>query len=614
MIQITNNDLPYLYDCIYPCGEDAIKFVVNNDLRGDTPQIGLTITQNSLQFIKEDADEVRSLIGSGYDYNVNINNLVVMQLDFANYEDDDNFVKVPLISSSVKAFLQNTTLENLGLTKTFAAKFKKKPSMFFVYYNESTFNGSIGTAHELAAPNYEVICGSPVNFETEDTGSNRNSLARKIPLEENTTTGSNFTFNIKIKGIINNTTDPQTNRTLQIGLYNGLYASIGGSEYRIAGSANPIVNEESVPIGQEFSISTSFSATTYLSSQSKFSGNDISSAKQRYGIAYAIKMESPYPTGNYDYDLHFEIEIIGTFANIDYELPAITINSIRQALTARGMNISILPSSNDYFITSPNLDKLNNIKVMDIVSFFAKMQGKILYFGIDSCAGLPFDYIFGLPLQNAQHRCKVVKKGFALDYSYIIGETPSELRLTNVPEYMWGNVYSTPRDSKLMKQSNISQPNIITDGAEILKILISNEKQSFLIDNTNNNISSNDDTPLNYNFAACMIAKNNIVRIVSNSQNGVTTYTPDDASGVTYTIPNSGGVTTSQSITYPASSDRLSPYVEEFDIPMTTAMISGILNDGVFIRLRVDGQDFCVESCEFGVKPSQVHITARKVM
>ncbi|MBQ5901370.1 MAG: hypothetical protein IIW86_05875, partial [Clostridia bacterium] len=60
--------------------------------------------------------------------------------------------------------------------------------------------------------------------------------------------------------------------------------------------------------------------------------------------------------------------------------------------------------------------------------------------------------------------------------------------------------------------------------------------------------------------------------------------------------------------------DRLSPNTEEFDIPMTASMINNVLSWGFFIRLRVDGQDFCVESCEFGIEPSQVHITARKVM
>ena len=33
MIQISNYAISYSYTCLYPCGEDNVRFVVNNDLK-----------------------------------------------------------------------------------------------------------------------------------------------------------------------------------------------------------------------------------------------------------------------------------------------------------------------------------------------------------------------------------------------------------------------------------------------------------------------------------------------------------------------------------------------------------------------------------------------------
>ena len=623
MIQITNDDLQYLYNCIYPCGENAIKFVVNNDLRGDTSQIGLTITQNSLHFIKEDADEVRSLINSGYDYNVNINNMVVMQLDFANYEDDGLFVNVPLISSSLKDFLQNTTLETLGVSKVFDAHFLKKPRTSIILrfdgatpemqpYNESSLSGCTPQVVSGVIAESETLTMSGEVFPIDYlSGINPGYFLRKwIPVGlTDITTG---TYKKTIKGTIKLIGSGSAVRKINVHFtdYVLRYENGDRSDPRLASSYLGGYATFTMAEGtsQNFTI-TNNSVPCIVQKTATYPTTDYS---MNFGVY--IEVEDSLPHTNVSVQMQFDYEIEGVFENIDYTLQSITMNNIRQALTNRGLNVSALPASNYFFITSPNVDKLNNTKLIDIVAFFSKMQGKILIFSNSDCASYPFDYIFGLPIVVASKRCNIIKKGIPLDYSYKIGTNPSKLRLANVPQGMWSNTYSTTQKSKLLEQKTISAPDIVSDGAEILNILISNDKQTFIIDNSNNNIESDDDTPINYNFSACMVAKNNIVRVISNSQNGVTSYTPDDTTGVTYTIPDSGGLTTAQTITYPSSQNRLSPYTEEFDIPMTSSMINYILNWGFFIRLRVDGQDFCVESCEFGIEPSQVHITARKVM
>lgn len=611
MIQIVNYAISYVYNCLYPCGEKELKIVVNNDLRSQDAQIGLSITQNSLSFIKDDAAEVRTLISSNYDYYVNLDNLALFQLDLTNYEDDDIMVKVPLISSSIKEFLQNTTIETLGLTKVFDAHFLKKPAMQLIYNCRDSFFKEIGYARYIEGENMSLISGSAYNITTLTGNSAGYSLQRNIPCETATTTGTNFQFNLKIYGRIDNLSDTQPTRTLQVGLLNRLYGSVGGTDQPLAGSASPIVNEITVPINQDFAINTTFSTVTYLTAPSTFSGLEVKDARQRYGLGYSVKMTSPTPTNEYLYNLSFEIEIIGEFVKIDYTLPSILIKDIYDACAVKGITLPNEMNTNSLFITSPNIDKLNNTKVIDIITFLARMQGKIINFTYDSCGLQPFSFIFSIIANIGNEYCKYSKKGFAQTYSYKIGKNPSKMRLANIPEGMWANTYSTAQNSNLLKQDRIDS-EIIYDGAEILNILISNDQSVFIIDNSNNNIESDDDTPLNYNFAACVVAKKNLCRMVSNSQVGATNYAPDDTAGTPYTIPNSGGLTTDQSQTY--SGYRLAPYTEEMDIPFTGSIINYVLSLGFLCGLKVNGIDYIVESCEFGITPSQVHFVGRRVI
>ena len=620
MIQISNYAISYSYTCLYPCGEDDVRFVVNNDLRSQDAQIGLSISQNNLTFIKDDATEVRTLIDSGYDYELNLNNLAVFQLDLANYEDDGIVVKVPLISSSVKDFLQNTTLETLGLTKVFDAHFLKKPRTNIVLhfngttpemqpYNESSLSGCTPEIISGVTKNTDLISISGEVFSIDYLqGFNPGIFMRRwIPVGQTDITSGYYQktikgrirligtgsatrkINVHFTDYLDRYENGDRDNPFNAGTYLGGYVTFTMQE---GTSQNFTLTNNAVPcIVQK---TATYPTTDYAMS---------------FGVY--IEIENSNPQTNISVEMTFDYEISGVFENIDYHLPSITLKSIYDACAVKGITLPNVLNTTSLFITSPNIAKLNNTKLIDIVTFLARMQGKIIYFGYDSCGLQPFSFIFGIIANIGNNYCKYSKKGFAQTYSYKIGKNPSKMRLANIPEGMWANTYSTTQQSNQLTQERIDA-DLIFDGAEILNILISNDQSVFIIDNSNNNIASDDDTPFNYNFAACMVAKNNLCRMVSNSQDGVTTYAPDDTAGTPYTIPNSGGLTTDQSQTY--SGYRLAPYTEEMDVPFTSSLISYILSLGFLCGLNVNGVDYIVESCEFGITPSQVHFVGRRVI
>lgn len=621
MIQIICSEISYVYNCLYPCGEDDVKIVVNNDVRTQDAQIGLSISQNSLTFIKDDANEVRTLIDTPYYYELNLNNLYSFHLDFANYEDDGIVVKVPLISSTVKDFLQNTTIENLGLSKISNKHFLKKPKTTVVFhfagttpemtpYNESSLSGCTPEIISGVIKDGETNSISGEVFSLDySLGFNAGIFFRKW-IKIGTANVSAGYFSKKIKGQIILHGAGSATRTVKIHFVDYL------DRYENGDKTDPIFVSSWLGALATFTMNEGTSQNFNLTNNTTpcIIERIATSPTTDYSLSFGVyvEVENSNPQTNVSVELIFDYEMSGSFDYIDYSLPVIPLKDIYDACyNTRGVNLPSVMNTNDIFITSPNIVKLWNIKLIDIVTFWARMKGEVLSFGFDSCGMQPYSYIFGFMINAGNNFCNYTKKGISQDYSYKIGKNPSKMRLANVPEGMWANSYSTTRKSNLLKQNTISG-EIVYDGAEIMNILISNDQSVFIIDNTNNNIESDDDTPLNYNYSACMVVKNNLCRIISNSEIGVTTYTPDDTAGNSYTIPNSGGTTTSQSMVY--SGLRLAPYTEEMDIPMTSTLIANIFSLGFLCGLQVNGVNYVVESCEFGITPSQVHFVGRRVI
>ena len=625
MIQIVNYAISYVYNCVYPCGEKDLKIVVNNDLHSQDAQIGLSITQNSLTFIKDDAAEIRTLITSNYDYYVNIDNLALFQLDMTNYEDDNIMVKVPLISSSVKDFLQNTTIETLGLAKNYNAHFLKKPRIAVTYHiqgkttemqpdNETSLNNCTPQVISGVLPqnvNTFSMKGDVFPLDGSIGYNDGVFLRRYIPIGSSDIISGYY--NKKANGSIKLVSSSSATRIVKLLFHTTLYRyEFNDYEHPIFvqqwGSVVNLTLTENVE--QNFTL-TDQTTPIYLQIALPSPQTQPPTTSYSLDFGFVVEIENSNPQTKISAEIDCIYEIEGIFSTIDYTLQSVTLKSIYDACALKGISMPNEMNTNNLFITSPNIDKLNNTKVIDIVTFLARMQGKIINFTYDTCGLQPFSFIFSIIANIGNEYCKYSKKGFAQTYSYKIGKNPSKMRLANIPEGMWANTYSTAQNSNLLKQDRIDS-EIIYDGAEILNILISNDQSVFIIDNSNNNIESDDDTPLNYNFAACVVAKKNLCRMVSNSQIGVTTYAPDDTAGTSYTIPNSGGLTTDQSQTY--SGYRLAPYTEEMDIPFTGSIINYVLSLGFLCGLNVNGIDYIVESCEFGITPSQVHFVGRRVI
>lgn len=610
MIQLINWDISYSYTCLYPCGEDDITLEIKNDYRSQDANFGLSVSSNELRFIKDDAQEVRNLIDSELDYQVNVNNLAWFQADFANYEDDGIFVTVPLISSGIKDFLRNTTIESLGLQKSLNLAIKKKPQMLFTVAVSGEY-GSEGLLTKVSFGDVgsEVISGvlpTPISLPQNETF----FMKKELPVSSSRVMASFLSLSVKGSLTLNNAVHNGETKAIRYRLRRQLVGRKSDSSEVVIDDHISTEYGQNVVVGDVVTISfTDGAVANYRFCEDKYNGDDIESAYVRYDLR--IECTNLHTlTGTY-WIVDQQVTISGEMFTIDYSLPSISMSSIQSALLSQGISLPII--SGNYYLASGNIDKLNSTKLLDLVMFFARMKGEVLFFNYDSCIGRDLDYYFNNPLNLGNDYCKWTKKAIPLDFAVKIGKNPSKVRLKNTPEGMWSNTYTVPRTSKLLKQSEI-QSEIIYDGAEIVNQLISDSKDVFILDGSNSELVSDDDLPINYSFSAVCIAYNNRERIFSNAQASANSFTPADTTGVVFTIPNHiAGLTTASSIDY-ASQKRLSPYVIEMDVPMTQAIITQIMTQNYLIAVSVNGTDYYVEECSIKLAPQQAHFSLREIV
>lgn len=606
---IKNDNIPYSYTCLYPCGEENVTFEIQNDFRSQNANFGLSISANGLKFIKDDAEEVRRLIDSEMDYFVSLYG-ADFQLDLANYEDDGLILSVPLISSGVKEMLSNTTIESLGLSKTDQLAIRKKPQMLFTL----AVNGIYGSQHiiplvPLGEMEPTVVAGVlPSTITLPNQGSY--FFTKELPVADSRVIALNY--NVNITGIVRLDDTTHNGETHQL-RFRSRVQLIGrksdGTEVIMQdmGWSQPYNNNNYV-VGTDLSITITTTLFNYRYAESRYNGDDIDSAYARYDLRFESVMGST-PTTRWM--IQQQVTISGEMAVIDYNLPAVSMASIQQALNNQGISIPII--SGNYYIASGDIDKLNSTKIIDIAVFFARMKGELLSFTKDSCFGQNLFYYINNPVNFGNNYCKWQKKGFAQDFAVKIGKNPSKVRLKNTPEGMWSNTYTVAQTSNQFKQSEIFA-DIIYDGAEIVNQLISNSKDVFILDNHLNELTSDDDLPINYSFSAVCVAYNNREKIFSNAPLSANSFVPADTAGVVFTIPNHiAGLTTASSIDY-ADDYRLSPYIIDADVPVTQAIITQIMNQGFLIAVTINGTEYYVEECSLKVAPHQCHLSLREII
>ena len=603
---IVNTAISYSYTLLYPCGENDLTMVVNNSFTNNEPFVGLSISDNGFTFIREDADEVRSLIASGYDYWL-VFNTWKFHLDFNNYADDGIILKVPCINTSIKDVLQNTTLESLGAFKNTTIPINKiVASRYVLSYDENFWLDHPINLYEDS--NKFSIAGvvSGKSFATEDY------LCKfDLPIK---TSASSYTDGIKIKLdlkftfthylFVSGYSDLRLkfkNRVIETALVDGSQTEVFVEDVysSIAYDDNDVI-----------SFTDTLTFQNGISYPNNVNGVDVLSATQVISMEFDFPNLLPSTQISRFYNISGTIGISGAFQMIETNLPAISLSNIEsKILTTLGYSVST--GLSDIYVSSANSQQLLSTKILDIFTTLALVTGNVIVAFDNSLYFDTLANIIGSGGFAFSDKCKTNKKGKMLNYAYIIGGNENvELILDNAPSYFWKQTYKSAQSSTLFTSENVT-PRLIIDGAYIADKIGTNDNGIFLIDNRNDNLSDGTAIPINYNFSASEICNNRMIALISETLQA-TSFSPSYTGEVVFTNPDSA-ITSEQTISESAGI-RLAPYTEEFEVPMTASLISQIMNVGLFYKISVDNDEYLVESCSIKMQPQQCAIVCRKII
>ena len=121
-VVFSNTADAYSYSCTYePLGCDSIKFQMTFDIESFPLYVGGGISVGTLKFIKEDADELRTLFAANalYDLKVTLTNIASgvswgFYADWSNYSDDGNFVEIALTITNLRERIKAVNLQDIN--------------------------------------------------------------------------------------------------------------------------------------------------------------------------------------------------------------------------------------------------------------------------------------------------------------------------------------------------------------------------------------------------------------------------------------------------------------------------------------------------------------------
>ena len=123
-VDLINTTDSYNYRCIYqPLGVDSLRFQMNFSLESFPLYVGGGISIGTLQFIKADADELRTIFGANalYNLSVKLTNIAsgfewTFFADWSTYSDDGNFVEIGLTITNLRERIKAVNVGDLDLS------------------------------------------------------------------------------------------------------------------------------------------------------------------------------------------------------------------------------------------------------------------------------------------------------------------------------------------------------------------------------------------------------------------------------------------------------------------------------------------------------------------
>lgn len=606
---IYRGDGTLVLSCAYPCGEKDLTITYQADFTPNTPNVGLSTSVKNLRFIKTDRTTILDAMSE--DLFVVIGTLPKFQLDLQSFKDDGDFLEIPLISTSVKDWLKNTNLGQIGINRASKLHIHKTP-----YLHGVLTSAEVGTTIYVLQNTRKMIDiakewalneGAFLNLETSDQASN--FLYRNVPISGNSTSAIHNT-DIVVNLTLETLDVPPAPARAYVNLqsyYTVNYAD--GSLYtEVLGNAS--TSYIALTQVMNFTLNASFPSYT------TFANTHNSKVVESCVIAYQLRLIVENNGGS---PFLIKYNRAGTIDvkyqdYVDYIMPSVKFTDI-VTNTASSLGIQIDKSYvgtalDNLYLTSPNGEEFWNLSIFDVLDSIAQLFGLLLQFTLSKVNLRAYSIIYTGASVAVPDYCnhEVNGRPFYSKFAINDGSNP-KLQYANAPYIMWNNEYEGFRNFAT-QTTNTLQLKFRINGADFLEKMRTDDKSVYLIEAHRNTIADGTDLPINYQFSASEITAFRANEYASELMGDLQVSPVIDTTPV-FLNPDDN-ISTRDDISLPTT--RLVAWqTDSFSIPFYLPLINRVLN-GDIIKLSIGGDDYLLTECTCNIEPTQVTITCRKIL
>lgn len=606
--------------CAYPCGEKDLTITYQADYTPNTPNVGLSTSVKNLRFIKTDRTTILGAMSE--DLFVVIDTLPKFQLDLQSFKDDEDFLEIPLISTSVKDRLKNTNLGQIGANRVSKLQIKKTPFLRAVLSSNDintvfslpadTATHGVQNENSLLSQGWSVSEGVLLNLELV-ANSASNFASRDLPI-----IGSSINYVAHDTEINVNISLERTSGTLanaQMRLFVNSYVNW---QYADDDSWDPYglnignVYSSWVNVADLMNLSVNATFHDILTFPNTYNSRPIKNAFVAYRVVIlAQNITASAWKAEWTRSGNIEVKYQDY---VNFGIPSIRFTDIITATqTALGIQIEksyVGTILDNLYLTSPNGEEFWNLSVLDVLDSIAQLFGLLLQFALNKVNLRAYSIIYSGASVAVPDYCKHEINGRSCYYKFAIndGSNP-KLQYANAPYIMWNNEYEGFRNFGT-QTTNTLQLKFRINGADFLEKMRSDEKSVYLIEGKNNTIADGSDLPINYQFSASEITAFRASEYASEVLGDVQLSPVIDTTPV-FTNPDDN-ISTRDDINLPTTR-LISWQIDSFSIPFYSSLISKVLN-GDIIKLSIGGDDYLLTECTCNIEPTQVTITCRKIL
>lgn len=654
-VNLINTADSYNYRCIYqPLGVDSLRFQMNFSLESFPLYVGGGISVGTLQFIKADADELRTIFSANALYNltVRINNIASglawdFFADWTNYSDDGNFVEIGLTITNIRDRIKAVNLQDIHSRMLWQYRpIENKPALInrfiinepreIMFGDLNGFNYLLGLTEKRTINDWDIVNGQTLdkyNLMPHEQSANWEYEIKELInyfVPDANTDDVDSSLGINIDGSLRFTFDAGHSQSVALSTFVSSpqftvavesvlrsTTSGGTTTETILNTMQATANMNDSGFTCNFAgVFPVYRALIYTNHNANQGGSIQHVIRLKISVSGTIFSSYKYSYFKFDGSMtarHNIVQLNGQFMSVTSNNVAACVNQ------AYGTLFDDSDFSTKVLLTTPlcawqgNTDKnFASTTLENWLQTYSMMNGCVLYEFFNS-------YVKVLTFDNFIQACKSAgitinhyydfkTKGTQLANMLAVGNAEDDNGLMFDVSALWGEQRYQLNGSQIQQNADelLLKGNVETNGQRVFSQLVEGKKNNAVMlynDVPGTNLVYSATGYMNEYFSARRMLQRLVNYIYSRvPTNDNTTPTPTPTPSYSSQLPTDGSLVDNQSdVVYPTSPRNFMRHKVSCKMLLTTSIIRSIIQNPIF-SFVLDGKYYYPTSMALGLE------------